>query len=283
MTFGRKKKAPGFTVNRPAYGYDHAARQRYEINVNIMLDVSSSMPKEGVRYMMEHGFKSIMQTLKGFMGLDFHYNIRIVVFGSEVRELLPFTSVDEAIERVLPAVEPRGVTRTEDAMRDAIKTIKQLKKEQDNAHLKRGSSVCIIVTDGMPTDEKGHRQPLDPDLVREIALLNETRSLVTFAVGFGDANESVLSQLAPSEQAKLPDGTTVPFAHAVRFDGNHDESGERFWQQITQLVGLASSSTSTIGGSGQIVVGLAYHDADLPETFRNVSLIDPSLDVQLIY
>ena len=31
------------------------------------------------------------------------------------------------------------------------------------------------------------------------------------------------------------------------------------------------------------VVGFAYEDADLPEAFRNVSLVDPSLDVQLLY
>ena len=284
MTFGRKKKTGspygGQTV---CGGYGDVSRLRYETNVSILLDVSSSMPDEGIRYMMEHGFKSIMQTLIGYMGLDYHYHIRIATFGSEVREVLPFTPVEEAIDLKLPAVQTGGVTCTEDGMRDAIQATRQQKQEQDDAHLKRGSSLCIVITDGIPTDGEGRRTSLDPDLVDEIALLNASRTLITFAVGFGNVDERVLSQLAPADHAKLRDGSTMPFAHALRFTGDYDEKGRDFWQVITKLVGSASSSTTTAGHSDQMVVGFAYEDADLPEAFRNVSLVDPSLDVQLLY
>ena len=149
--------------------YSAVSRIRREINVCAMLDVSGSMPSEAVRYMLGSGSKLIMRILKQYMGLDYHYNIRIATFGTTVTEVLPFTPLEDALECELPHVEPFGVTCTEDAMRDAIQAVKEQKAKQDAAHTPRGSSIIIVITDGHPTDSFGNIVPLDPALAEEIA------------------------------------------------------------------------------------------------------------------
>lgn len=279
FTFGRKKSKR--TSGSP---YNSLARVRREINVNMLFDTSGSMPEDAVDYLLGDGAQLIMSILKQHMGLDYHYNVRIATFASEVTEVLPFTPLEDAIGRSLPSVRAYGVTRTEDAVRDAIEAISKQKASQDAAHAPRGSSILVIITDGQPTDEYGDIIALDPTLVDEIAQLNRSRSVITYAVGMGSVNRSVLTQLAPADMIEQPNGTHIPFAHAVLYP-EQDFSNVKVWEDVCLLVGNASRPTAAgaQGYNDKVVTGLAYQDAEIPDAYRTAAFVDPGAGVQLVY
>ena len=101
----------------------------------------------------------------------------------------------------------------------------------------------------------------------------------------GSANQAVLAQLAPADTVESPNGTKTPFAHAVLYP-ERDYSNVKIWENVCLLVGHASRPTANAGAGGytdQVVTGLAYQDADIPEQYRSTAFVDPGTGVQLVY
>lgn len=243
----------------------------FEANVLILIDRSSSMPKAALRHICGKGISEIVQTLRrSEVENGFRYNLCIMVFSTDLEILLPFTPLDEIPKGFkLKPIDPQGVTCTGKAITAAFREIDTVKARQDEARVPRQGSILVTITDGRPTGEDGREVPLSPDIVREIANRSATRKTSTVAFGFGNINDSTLTQLAPATLVEYSKGRVYESRHAVRCDDfkkGQDEEGQ--FEILFKLVAKASSSSGCIpfGGSGANIepVFVAEGDASVP-------------------
>lgn len=241
----------------------------WEANVTLLFDASKSMPQSALDYVFSEGLQAIFSALSATQAsAGYRYNLRIAAFSSGVKEILPFTSLEEAKKLCYRAPQAAGVTMLEEAMRDVFDKTDELKREQDGAYPRRPrvGSLVVVVTDGRPTDCHGNRQPLSRALVREIAERNETRKTTTFAIGMGNAHDDILKELGPTSFL-FEQGSYREVPHAIRYKGEtYDDVA--CWRTACDIIGSASSSRS---GSPSIV----YRGSIDPVACEDVVEIDP--------
>lgn len=248
----------------------HAGVLPWEANVTLLFDASKSMPQSALDYVFSEGLQAIFSDLSAMRAsAGYRYNVRIATFSSEVKEVIPFTSLEEA-KRLVRYCAPRaaGVTMVEDALRDAFAKTDDLKRLQDSACPRRPrvGSLVVVVTDGRPTDHLGNLQPLSRALVREIAERNETRKTTTFVIGMGDADDDILKELGPTSFS-FEQGSYREVPHAIRYRGeSYDDIA--CWRTACDIIGSASSSRS---GAPSIV----YRGSVDPLACEDVVEIDP--------
>lgn len=248
----------------------HAGVLPWEANVTLLFDASKSMPQSALDYVFSEGLQTIFSDLSAMQAsAGYRYNVRIVTFSSGVKEIIPFTSLEEARKSALYcAPQAAGVTMIEDALRDAFAKTDDLKRLQDSAFPRRPrvGSLVVVVTDGRPTDHLGNLQPLSRALVREIAERNETRKTTTFVIGMGDADDDILKELGPTSFS-FEQGSYREVPHAIRYRGeSYDDIA--CWRAACDIIGSASSSRS---GAPSIV----YRGSADPFACEDVVEIDP--------
>lgn len=246
----------GAASSRPSLGGIAAGRPpAYEMNVTILVDRSSSMPAEALRYVFGPGLASVLSTLeRAGRKNGYRYNVRVAAFSTRCEEVVPFCGLDEA-RRALRrcSIGPRGVTCLEGALRDAFDATDALKSRQDACGIPRVGSLVIIVTDGRPTDEEGALASLSDAMAAEIVRRNETRKTTTFAIGFGRVQDDVLRALGPATRSFV-DGEYREMPRAIRYrDETYEDTA--CWQAVCDIMGTASSSR---GGTPVLV----YRDDD---------------------
>lgn len=88
----------------------------WEANVTLLFDASKSMPQSALDYVFSEGLQAIFSALSTTQASEgYRYNVRITAFSSGVKEVLPFTSLDEAKKLRYRAPQAAGVTMLEDA------------------------------------------------------------------------------------------------------------------------------------------------------------------------
>lgn len=248
----------------------HAGVLPWEANVTLLFDASKSMPQSALDYVFSEGLQTIFSDLSAMQAsAGYRYNVRIAAFSSGVKEIIPFTSLEEARKSALYcAPQAAGVTMIEDALRDAFAKTDDLKRLQDSAFPRRPrvGSLVVVVTDGRPTDHLGNLRPLSRALVREIAERNETRKTTTFVIGMGDADDDILKELGPTSFS-FEQGSYREVPHAIRYRGeSYDDIA--CWRAACDIIGSASSSRS---GAPSIV----YRGSADPFACEDVVEIDP--------
>lgn len=219
-----------------------ASPRAYESNIIVLIDTSYSVGQEMVDFAVRKGLPAIAGSmLSASTRNGIVYNLGVMTFASDVREVVPMTDVRAFDERRLPDdLAASGVTMMEKALWRALAEIDKAKARQDRERIARAGSLIVVVTDGCPTDEDGARKDLSPYLVRELADRNRTRSCETFAIGMGEVDDDVLRQVGPATSQVTRDGESVEIPHAVCYLG--DQRNIECWRTVYQLIGEASSS-----------------------------------------
>ena len=208
--------------------------------VTIPLDVSCSMGLRTVRCALKEALPATLRQVKrNAQDLQEFVLVRVTTFSSGVREVVPWSSVDDAmaaLERVNPTCG--GSTRADLAVADAIERTEEIKRRADDLHLRRGGSAITIVTDGYLTDDKGRGVPYPKELVDRIAALQGGHHIGFTALGMGDAVSEELVALAPPVAGK--DGSR---GHAVMYQGDYENA--EAWRLFARFIANASYGVGT--------------------------------------
>ncbi|WP_350455076.1 hypothetical protein [Slackia heliotrinireducens] len=220
-----------------------------EVNVNIAIDMSASVPPEGVRYFADKGLDAIFQELtKASLDKGYHYNIRVVLFNGGQREIIPFCDLEEA-KRIKAAgfgyIDTSGCTDLEGVVRSDFAAIDRLKADQDAKHLMRASSLEIIATDAQNTDAQGYQEDLSESLKQEILHRVETSKTNMFVIGFGNVDDDLLRALGPkTTKVSKANGKSYEVMHAIKHVGETYDDVD-CWRFISDLIAKRSSNVGS--------------------------------------
>lgn len=119
--------------------------------------------------------------------------VSVVTYGTEVTPATPFATVDKI---ALPTLVPSGITSMGQAVEVALDAIEERKKEYKAAGVDFYKPWCLLITDGLPTD--------DITVAAERVRDYEARKKVQFfAVGVEGADFEQLSRFSAREPMKL--------------------------------------------------------------------------------
>lgn len=219
------------------------SRARHTTRINVSLDASPSMGQQVVDQLLSEGVKKILTQIKENSDrLMLQAVVRVTAFSTGVRELVPWSPVEDALERLEYREEPVwGVTRLDCALEDAIEAVTRMKLAEDEARAQgrlrgaRKGSVVMVLTDGYNTDDRGNDTPFPPELAARILRLQEGYAMEFLAIGVGESDERQLASIAPPAVRR---GEKV--AHALHYTGDEDDLD---WDAVCHLIAEGSSSS----------------------------------------
>lgn len=215
------------------------------ININLAIDVSGSMGDEAVQYLMGEGLRRVFGRIAD-NGRELHAQpiVRVTVFSGNVRQVVPWLLVEEAIDFVeeVPVEKASGCTRLDLAIENAISSITQIKEAEEQGKVPRNGSVSMVLTDGWITDDRGNSCTFPGELERRIGELSASRSVSSIAIGIGGSDRDLLRKIAPPTTRK---GKVV--ANALQLMGSIDELD---WDALIYFM-AEGSSKSAHGGFRQ--------------------------------
>ncbi len=172
VDFAVRKGLPAIAGSMLSASTRIASPRAYESNTIVLIDTSYSVGQEMVDFAVRKGLPAIAGSmLSASTRNGIVYNLGVMTFASDVREVVPMTDVRAFDERRLPDdLAASGVTMMEKALWRALAEIDKAKARQDRERIARAGSLIVVVTDGCPTDEDGARKDLSPYLVRELEI-----------------------------------------------------------------------------------------------------------------
>ena len=215
------------------------------ININLAIDVSSSMGDEAVQYLMGEGLRRVFGRIAA-NGRELHAQpiVRVTVFSGNVRQAVPWMLVEDAIDFVGKGLveQASGCTRLDLAIENAISSIAQIKEIEGRDKVPRNGSVSMVLTDGMITDDGGNSCAFPSELEQRIGELSASRAVSSIAIGIGGSDRDLLRKIAPPTKRK---GRVI--ANALQLTGSIDELD---WDALIYFM-AEGSSKSAHGGFQQ--------------------------------
>lgn len=215
------------------------------ININIAIDVSSSMGDEAVQYLMGEGLRRVFGRIAA-NGRELHAQpiVRVTVFSGNVRQAVPWMLVEDAIDFVGKGLieQASGCTRLDLAIENAISSIAQIKEIEGRNKVPRNGSVSMVLTDGLITDDSGNFCAFPSELEQRIGELSASRAVSSIAIGIGGSDRDLLRKIAPPTKRK---GRVI--ANALQLTGSIDELD---WDALIYFM-AEGSSKSAHGGFQQ--------------------------------
>lgn len=152
----------------------------------VVLDTSGSMSGEPIRQLRE-GFNHFLQSLHQDEVALCSVEVGMITAGSQVQEVLPFTTVDHIDHRV--SFEASGSTPLGEAVGLAIQRLEARKAEYRRAGVAYYQPWLIIISDGAPTDDWQVIAGQAQELARQ-------RKLVSLPIGVEQADMNVLGRFS---------------------------------------------------------------------------------------
>ena len=215
------------------------------VNINLAIDTSSSMGDEAVRYLTGEGLRRVFGRIAA-NGRELHAQpiVRTTVFSGNVRQVVPWMLVEDAIDFVGEGAVERagGCTRLDLAIENAISSIAQIKEVERRGKVPRNGSVSMVLTDGWITDDGGNSCAFPSELEQQIGELSASRAVSSIAIGIGGSDRDLLRKIAPPTKRK---GRII--ANALQLTGSIDELD---WDALIYFM-AEGSSKSAHGGFQQ--------------------------------
>lgn len=215
------------------------------VNINIAIDTSGSMGDEAVQYLMGEVLRRVFERIAA-NGHELHAQpiVRVTVFSGNVRQVVPWMLVEDAIDFVGegPVERAGGCTRLDLAIENAISSIAQIKEAERQGKVPRNGSVSMVLTDGWITDDSGHSCAFPSGLEERIGELSASRAVSSIAIGIGGSDRDLLRKIAPPTKRK---GRVI--ANALQLTGSIDELD---WDALIYFM-AEGSSKSAHGGFQQ--------------------------------
>lgn len=216
-------------------------RPRGTTRIELVLDASGSVGQEVMDLLCDRGLPMILgQIRENAASCALQAIVRVTVFSDDVRELISWTPVEDALEAVgLLRERARGVTRLDLALEDAIDAMVRMKRAEDEARQRgalkggRKGSVIMVLTDGRITDDGGRGIEVPRVLSERISELQRERAMQFLAIGVGESDPRQLSDIAP---ATREGGRQV--AHALHYAG---KDGDLDWTAVCRFIAEGSS------------------------------------------
>lgn len=221
---------------------ERLGRRRRDVTiVDIAIDVSGSVGQEVVDQLFPGGIKGVLaQVARNSSRLVMQTVVRVTVFSTEVREVIGWMPVEDALERVDSlSASSFGITRLDRAFDDAISAVTSMKLAVDEARARgelasrRRGSVVLVLTDGCITDDAGHAIPFPSELAERISGLQEERKMSFLAIGVGDSEPEQLAAMAPPSVVK-----GEPVSHALHYTGDPEDLD---WRVVCHFIAEGSS------------------------------------------
>jgi uncharacterized protein YegL len=247
---GRGKGSGGSSGADDAYADIEIDDTAQRLPLVLCLDTSHSMSGPPVDALNDalREWASILHT---DISLSHSVEIALVTFGSGGVSVWrgPEQARDQAQAFVSahafepPTLSAGGATPMIDALELAMRLVETRKEQLRAARLQYYRPQICLLTDGLPTDDTGHRTKDWERLVPVLAERQRSRRFRLFAIGVGgltERGELVLRSLAPRFNARL---TGFPFRDVLQMmsasanaeqRGAGDEVFERIFQDLTQ-------------------------------------------------
>lgn len=218
-------------------------RRRGITIINLVIDVSGSMGQEVIDLLFPSGITKILrQIIENSNRLMLQAVVRVCVFSTEVREVIPWMPAEGALELAEGLSERSfGITRLDLALEDGMESVGAMRRAIDEARARgtlmgvRKGSVLLVLTDGLITDDAGHQVAFPEELASRIARTQERRQMSFLAIGVGESDASQLAAMAPPTER---DGRRV--SHAIKYAGDPDELD---WETVCYFIAEGSSSS----------------------------------------
>lgn len=217
-------------------------RRRGITIINLLIDVSGSMGQEAIDLLFPSGITKVLgQIIKNANLLMLQAVVRVCVFSTEVREVIPWMCAEDALE-IAEGLSERsfGITRLDLAVEDGMGSVGAMKLAIDEARARgtlmgvRKGSVMLVFTDGRITDDSGHRVPFPETLAKRVAKAQEERQMSFVAVGVGDSDAAQLAAMAPPS---MRGGRRI--SHAIKYVGDPDALD---WETVCAFIAEGSSN-----------------------------------------
>lgn len=190
--------------------FEWAQGREKRVPILLLLDTSSSMdhpelPEPRPIAQLNEALQRWTAVLHRDSALRYKAEIAVITFGKGGVGIqgdadAPFNpaAVFEA-----PTLEAGGVTPMAEAIRTGLAVLERRKKEIDAAGIPRVRPLVFLLTDGFPTDQRGHLDESWKSVAAELQAASEAKKLLMTAFGIGDASFEILEALAPGCALKI--------------------------------------------------------------------------------
>jgi uncharacterized protein YegL len=159
----------------------------------LLLDTSGSMSEGNRIGSLNTGLKSFRDSLMADNLASLRVEVAIITFGSEVKSVQDFTTVNHFNP---PNLVASGSTPMGAAINLALDKLQGRKKEYKKNGVAYYRPWIFLITDGEPTDDC-------QAAAKRMQEASDRKSVTFFAVGVEDANMQMLKQISPKQRAPL--------------------------------------------------------------------------------
>lgn len=181
-------------------GVEFAENADPRVPVMVLLDCSGSMQHE--LPMVDTGIDTLISEISSDELASRRAELSFVLYGTDVEEPTPFTTVDNVQK---PVLKTMGLTATGSAILSALDALEDRKEIYKNQGVDYYRPIILLLTDGAPTETDEVEEAS-----QRIADGEKEKKFSFFSVGTNDVAVEALSSLTPNRvPLRMKDGSYI--------------------------------------------------------------------------